>query len=112
MAKNDLWIRAGTHLAQAPPLTITSAVVDFIINMARPAVNPVLSYRDLKFIINMDQTPVFFPCIPPSQSIRLALAPSTSVLRRMERNAQPSQCVSPPVVIIPSLIIFKGKLYC
>jgi len=89
MAKNDLSIRAGTHQAQAPPLTVTSAAVDFIINMARPAVNPDLSYRDRKFIINMDQTPVFFSMHPTKSVDKIG---THTVNIRIAKNG--SQCAT------------------
>ena len=58
MERNDLVLRAGTHQAQEPPEHTISAAKDYIFNMARPAVQT--SYRDKRYIINMDQTPVFF----------------------------------------------------
>jgi hypothetical protein len=58
MARNDLLICTGTHQAQAPPQRVLTAAEDFIVNIARPAVNQ--SYHDRRYIINMDQTPVFF----------------------------------------------------
>ena len=58
MAHNGLVIRAGTHQAQEAPEVTMSAAMDFIHNIAHPAVS--LMYRDKRYIINMDQTPVFF----------------------------------------------------
>ena len=58
MARGGLVIRAGTHQAQEAPEVTMSAAMDFIHNIARPAVS--LMYHDKRYIINMDQTPVFF----------------------------------------------------
>ena len=58
MESNELVLRAGTHQAQEPPKLTMSLALDFILNMAHPAVH--LSYRDKRYIINIDQTPVFF----------------------------------------------------
>ena len=61
MPSNGLVIQAGTHQAQEPPELTIAATLDYILNMARPAVH--MSYRDKWYIINMDQTPVFFSCM-------------------------------------------------
>ena len=63
MTQNRLTVRAGTHQAQADPEQTTSQVLDFILNIARPAILPGLPSRDRRFILNMDQTPVFFSCM-------------------------------------------------
>ena len=44
MARNGLVIQVGTHQAQEAPKVTMSVAVDYIKNMARPAVN--LSYHD------------------------------------------------------------------
>ena len=59
MSSNGLVIQAGTHQAQEPPKLTMAAASDYISNMARPAVVS-MSYRDKRYIINMDQMPVFF----------------------------------------------------
>ena len=64
MKCNSLTIRVGTHQSQALPQTVASAAADFIMNIARPAVNLDQPHRHLDFIINMDQTPVFFSMHP------------------------------------------------
>ena len=58
MESKDLVIRVGTHQAQEPTTLTMSAALDFILNMARPAVQ--LSYCNKRYIISMDQMPVFF----------------------------------------------------
>ena len=50
MARNGLVICAGTHQAQEAPEVTMSAAMDFIHNIARPAVS--LMYRDKRYIIN------------------------------------------------------------
>ena len=60
MLQNRLTIRSGTHQAQEEPEVMLSLALDFIINIAHPAVHPSLPTRHRQFILNMDQTPVFF----------------------------------------------------
>ena len=108
MARNDLSIRTGTHQAQAPPQTVSSAAEDFIVNIARPAVNQ--SYRDRRYIINMDQTPVFFS-MHPSRSVDKIGTRTVNI--RIAKNG--SQCATVAVCFtasghqLQSLVIFKGK---
>jgi hypothetical protein len=62
MAKVGLTIRTGTHQAQVLPQTVFGTALDFIVNVARPAVSH--SYRHPDFIMNMDETPVYFSMHP------------------------------------------------
>ena len=108
MERNDLVLRKGTHQAQEPPELTMSAAVDFIFHMARPAVH--LSYRDKRYIINMDQTPVFFSM---HATHTVETKGSKTVHIRITKNG--SQRVTVAVTLtaagtqLPSLLIFKGK---
>ena len=88
MERNDLVLRAGTHQAQEPPEHTISAAKDYIFNMARPAVQT--SYRDKRYIINMDQTPVFFSCMQRVPLRRRAPRLSMFGSRKMDLSVFPS----------------------
>ena len=112
MARNNLSIRTGTHQAQAPPQTVSSAAEDFIVNMARPAVNQ--SYRDQRYIINMDQTPVFFS-MHPSRSVEKIGTRSVNIriAKNGSQRATVAVCFTASGEQLKSLIIFKGKrIFC
>jgi hypothetical protein len=68
MAKNDLSICTGTHHAQVLPQTVALAALDFIQNIACPAVSLDLPKCHPNFIIYMDQTPVYF-LMHPTKSV-------------------------------------------
>ena len=108
MAKNHLTIRTGTHQAQAPPQTVTTAAEDFMVNIARPAVNQ--SYRDRRYIINMDQTPVYFS-MHPSRSVDTIGARTVNI--RIAKNGSQrctvAVCFTASGLQLKSLVIFKGK---
>ena len=107
MAKVGLTIRTGTHQAQALPQTVTSAAQDFIINIARPAVSQ--QYRHPDFIINMDQTPVFFSMHPTKSVDKIG---SKTINIRIAKNAGQRATVAVSFtasgIQLKLLIIFKG----
>lgn len=110
MAKNDLTIRTGTHQAQAHPQTVASAALDFIINIARPAVSPDLPYRHRNFIINMDQTPVFFSMHPTKSVDKVGTRTvNIRIAKNGSQRATVAVCFTASGIQLPSLVIFKGK---
>ena len=108
MARNHLTIRTGTHQAQAPPETVSSAAEDFMVNIARPAVNQ--SYRDRRFIINMDQTPVFFS-MHPSRSVDTIGSRTVNIriAKDGSQRATVAVCFTASGHQLKSLVIFRGK---
>ena len=109
MAKNGLTIRTGTHQAQALPQTVTAAALDFIVNIARPVVSQACRHPD--FILNMDQTPVFFSMHPTKSVEKIG---SKTVNIRIAKNAGQRATVavsfSASGIQLKSLVIFKGKI--
>ena len=107
MARNDLSVRTGTHQAQAPPQTVSSAAEDFMVAIARPAVNQ--PYRDRNFIINMDQTPVFFS-MHPSRSVDTIGSRTVNIriAKNGSQRATVAVCFTASGIQLKSLVIFKG----
>jgi len=105
MAKVGLAIRTGTHQAQALPQTVASAALDFIVNIARPAF--ISDYRHPDFIINMDQTPVFFSMHPTKSVNKIG---SKTVNIRIAKNAGQratvAVCFTASGIQLKSLVIF------
>ncbi len=108
MERNNLVLRAGTHQAQEPPEHTMSAAKDYIFHMACPAVQ--LSYRNKWYIINMDQTPVFFSYMQRVPLRQRARVLSMFGLRKMDLSVSPS--LSPSLLLDRSFRLSsssKGK---
>ena len=110
MTQNRLTVRAGTHQAQADPEQTTSQALDFILNIARPAILPGLPSRDRWFILNMDQTPVFFS-MHATRTVE-TVGKKTVNIRVVKNGSQRvtvAVCITAAGNQLQSLIIFKGK---
>ncbi len=110
MAKNDLSIRTGTHQAQVLPQTVLSTALDFMETIARPAVSPDLPYRHPDFIINMDQTPVYFSMHPTKSIDKIGTRTiNIRVAKNANMRATVAVCFTASGIQLKSLVIFKGK---
>ncbi len=110
MKNNNLTLRAGTHQGQALPSTVVSLATDFIMNIACPAFSLDQPHRHQDFIINMDQTPVFFS-MHPTQSVD-TVGNKTIDIRITENGSQRATvaiCFTASGIQLKSMIIFKGK---
>jgi hypothetical protein len=78
----------GTHTSQRPPAEVASKALDYIVYMCHIVTS---SNRDRHFILNMNQTPVYF-AMSAEQTLELITTkkPSTSAQWRMTQNARPS----------------------
>ena len=54
---HSMCYRMGTHTLQRPPAKVASEALDYMVYMRRIVTG---SNRDRRFILNMDQTPVYF----------------------------------------------------
>ena len=110
MAAHNLTIRVGTHKAQDHPEATKSLALDYILNVARPAVNLTQPHRDRRFIMNMDQTPVFFS-MHATRTVEVIGKRSVNI--RVAKNGSQrctvAVCITANGNQLPSLIIFKGK---
>ncbi len=110
MAKNNLSIRAGTHQAQVLPQLVSSAALDFIENIACPAVSPDLPYRHPDFIMNMDQTPVHFSMHPTKSVDNIgARTINIRIAKNAGQRATVAVCFTASGIQLKLLVIFKGK---
>ncbi len=108
MAQNGLTIRAGTHQAQVPPQAVMVLASDFIFNIARPAVEQ--DFRDRRYILNMDQTPVFFSMHSTKSVDKIGTRTvNIRIAKNASQRATVAVCFTASGYQLPSLIIFKGK---
>jgi len=100
-------IRASTHESQRDPSEVCGEAIDFIF-----AIRRVMSYspRQLKYIINMDQTPIFFSMQP---STTLAQVGQRTINVRTSTSSTMRITVALSVTasgeMLTPLIVYKGK---
>ena len=97
----------GTHTSQRPPAEVESEAVDFM-RFMRVIVSG--GNRDRRFIINMDQTPVFFSM---SSKQTFELIGKKTIHIRTSTNDTKRVTVAVTITadgtLLPSFLIFKGK---
>ncbi len=87
-----------------------SEALDFIAHIARPSVDPSLRHRNKQFIINMDQTPVFFS-MHATKTVAV-VGEKTIHIRAAKQGSQHATVAVTFTAAgnqLQSLIIFKGK---
>jgi hypothetical protein len=99
--------RMGTHASQRPPAEVEGEAADFM-RFMRGIVSG--GNRDRRFIINMDQTPVFFSM---SSKRTLELIGKKTIHIRTSTNDTKRVTVAVTITadgtLLPSFLIFKGK---
>jgi len=99
--------RMGTHVAQRDPEEVRGEATDYM-NLVRPLMKG--EHRDLRFILNMDQTPVYFSMCPKKTleivgTSTVHIRSSTSDTKR----ATVAVTIAADGTILPSVVVFKGK---
>ena len=104
---NAISIRAATHVAQARAQETHDQALDFIRTMRPLLTRPVNQQR---FILNMDQTAVFF-CMLPKKTLNLSGADSVllSTLCGTNHRVTVSVTVTADGDILKPMVIFKGR---
>jgi hypothetical protein len=104
---NRIVIRAKTHESQRLPQEVMDEAKGFVSRII-PSAN--MPNRDKRFIINMDQTPVFFSMVPRTT---LQKQGSRSVNVRASSGSTIRVTVAVTVTAaggrLPLLIVYKGK---
>ena len=99
--------RVHTHESQRPPHEVANEATDFIVRI-RPLLRGMFSHED--WIINMDQTPVFFLMVPRTTLDHVG---ARTVNVRTSTNSTMRVTVAVTVTasgkMLPPLIVFKGK---
>ena len=99
--------RMGTHVAQRDPEEVRTEASDYM-NSVRPLVEG--PHRDKRFILNMDQTPVYFSMCP-KKTLEIVgvstvhIRSSTSDTKR----ATVAVTIAADGTVLPAVVVFKGK---
>jgi transposase-like protein len=107
LRKNKVVIRRFTHEAQSAPAKKQGEALEFIIRI-QPIVNA--PNRDPRFVINMDQTPVYFS-MTPTTTLNIRGARSVNV----RSSSGPTMRVTVALTVtgagtlLKNLLIFKGE---
>ncbi len=97
----------GTHLSQCKPDEVEAEAKDYMCLIRLFLIGP---QRDLHFIINMDQTPVYFAM---SAKRTLKVVGEKTILVRTSTNDNKRATVAVTIAangtVLPLMVIFKGK---
>ena len=107
LKSHRITIRAATHESQRAPEEVKGEALDFI-SIMRPLVAAPNRHQD--FVINMDQTPIFFTMTPsttlePVGGRSVHVRSSTSSTMRVTA----AVTVTASGKILPTMLVFKGK---
>jgi hypothetical protein len=99
--------RMGTHLSQRPPEEVSVEAKDYM-HLIRPfLVGP---HRDRRFIINMDQTPVYF-AMNAKRTLELVGTKTIHVRTSTHdtKRATLAVTITADGTVLPLMVVFKGK---
>jgi transposase len=107
MRAHSLVYRKGTHVTQRKPEEVAEEALDYMRLIRAFLFGP---HRDRRFILNMDQTPVYF-CMTRKRTLDVVgvktvhIRTSTSDTKR----ATVAVTIAADGTVLPSTIVFKGK---
>ena len=103
---HSLVYRMGTHVSQRHPEEMEEEARDFLMDVRKKVVGP---HRDKRWIINMDQTPVYFTM---NQKTTLNTVGARTVHVRTSTNDTKRATVAVTITasgwLLPTVTIFKG----
>jgi hypothetical protein len=107
MVAHSFSYRMGTHMSQRPSAKVESKAADYM-RFMRPIVSG--HNRDLRFIINMDQTPVYFSM---NAKRTCEVIEKKTIHIRTSTNDTKHVTVAVTIMadgtLLPSTLVFKGK---
>ena len=107
VSAHSLVYRMGTHESQRKPDEVAAEASDYMAVMRRLVDGP---HRDRRFILNMDQTPVFFTM---NAKRTLEVVGVRTVHIRTSTNDTKRATVAVTItssgLLLPSMVVFKGK---
>jgi hypothetical protein len=97
----------GTHVAQRAPDEVQGEGSDYM-NSVRPLVEG--PTRDRRFILNMDQTPVYFSMCP-KKTLEIVGAPTVHIRSSTSdtKRATVAVTIAADGTVLPAVVVFKGK---
>jgi len=107
MRAHSLVYRMGTHVSQRNPEEVRQEATEYMEVMRRIVVGP---HRDMRYIINMDQTPVYF-AMNAKRTIDVVGVKTVHVRTSPHDTKRATVAVSITGAgsVLPSMVIFKGK---
>lgn len=107
LRKHSLVYRMGTHESQRHPEEVAEEATDFMVEMRKLVFGP---HCDPRFIINMDQTPVYFSM---NEKSTLDLVGNKTIHVRKSTSDTKRATVAVTITasgkILPAVVIFKGQ---
>jgi hypothetical protein len=97
----------GTHTAQRPPAKVESEACNYMACMRRIVLG---SNRDRRFILNMDQTPVYF-LMSAKRTLEVIRKKTVHICTTPEDNKRATVAVTIAAdgTQLPSMVVFKGS---
>ena len=107
MRAHSLVYRMGTHVSQRKPEEVAAEASDYMDVIRRIVVGP---HRDPRFILNMDQTPVYFS-MNAKRTLEVVGVKTVHVRTSTHdtKRATVAVTITGAGLVLPSMVIFKGK---
>ena len=107
LSAHSLVYRMGTHVSQRDPDEVRGEASDYM-NSVRPLV--VGPLRDRRFILNMDQTPVYFS-MNPKKTLDVIGVKTVHIRSSTNdtKRATVAVTIAADGTVLPAMVIFKGK---
>ena len=106
LVAHSMRYRMGTHTSQRPPAEVASEALDYMVYMRRMVTG---SNRDRRFILNMDQTPVYF-AMSAKRTLELIGKKTIHIRTTADdtKRATIAVTIAADGTLLPSMVIFKG----
>jgi hypothetical protein len=106
LVAHSMRYQMGTHTSQRPPAEVTGEALDYMVYMRRVVVG---SNRDRRFILNMDQTPVYF-AMSAKRTLELIGKKTIHIRTTTDdmKRATVAVAIAADGTLLPSMIMFKG----
>ena len=106
LVAHSMRYRMGTHTSQRPPVEVASEALDYMVYMRRIVTS---NNRDRRFILNMDQTPVYF-AMSAKRTLDLVGKKTIHIRTTADdtKRATVAVTIAADGTLLPSMVIFKG----
>jgi hypothetical protein len=98
--------RMGTHTSQRPPVEVANEATDYMVYMRQIVVG---SNRDRRYILNMDQTPVYF-AMSAKRTLEVTGKKTIHIRTTADdtKRATVAVTIAADGTLLPSMVVFKG----
>ena len=107
LVAHSMRYRMGTHTSQRPPAEVASEALDYMVYMRRIVTG---SNRDRRFILNMDQTPVYF-AMSAKRTLELIGKKTIHIRTTADDTKQVTMAImiAADGTLLPAMVVYKGK---